>query len=144
MQTATCSVCGKDRIIGSMTDGVCVLCREKEGEAPRSSAVGRSTHVSGKWTPESPDHPRSSAGAIDTVNKANTYASVITGVLWAIVILVALVGDTLPSHFMIVGLFMLLVTWLIWAVTRVYVGIAQDIRSSADDLRAMRKKMEQE
>ena len=27
---------------------------------------------------------------------------------------------------------------------RVYVGIAQDIRSSADDLRSMRKKIEQE
>lgn len=144
MQTATCSVCGMDRITGSMTDGVCALCRDNDGVSPRSSAVSRSTHVSGKWTPPSPAHPRSSAGAIDTVDKANTYASVITAVLWVIVVFLALISDMLPSHFMIVGLFMLLLTWLLWAVTRVYVGIAQDIRSSADDLRAMRTKMEQE
>ena len=119
MNTKECAKCGKERLATSLNDdGVCLVC------APKYDVVSRSNTATGS----NPDQiGQSSSRAIEvvgTVNSLNAFAG-------AILTIVAItLGIELESMAAVgVGFVIALVTLVTWALNRMFIGIAQDIKA---------------
>lgn len=147
IKTAICSDCGIERVLGSMTDGVCILCREGETTRKKNRSSNTESKV-GRSQRDSIPHlhishsKRSSANAIDTVNKANTFFALVSGVLGILLLLVILFSDVYPIWMLLPIMLLNVLIWLLWASGRMVIGMAQDIRAGASELEAIRRALE--
>ena len=147
IKSAICSECGVERVLGSMTDGVCILCREGETTLKKNrpknteSKVDRSQRDSIPHL-QIPRSERSSANAIDTVKSANTFFALISGALGILLLLMIPFTDVYPIWMILPILLFNVLTWLLWASGRMVIGMAQDIRAGANELEGIRRALE--
>lgn len=126
MEKATCDRCGKVVMASSIKDGKCWTCTRGEGsETDMPSAVSsQGSNVVGE----------SSQRAIDVLRIVNQI-NFICGVILALVIFFYF-KDSFGNPFAgllgaaVVGL----VVVVVWAVNRVFVGIAEDVKGIRDRL----------
>ena len=119
MNTRQCTKCGKERLATSLNDeGVCLVCAPKYDVTSRSSSTLR----------EGSDQiGESSSRAIEVVGTVNS----LNAIAGAILTIVAIAfGIDLESMAAVgVGLVIALVTLVTWALNRMFIGIAQDIKA---------------
>ena len=147
MKTAKCAECGIERILGSMTDGVCILCREGETTVDKRipSSTKNTAQPSGRTDiPTHPrfQNPRSSAAAISTVNKANNFFAVVCAVILMFSLIISAFTEDYPIWAILSVLVLMVFTWLAWASGRMFIGIAQDIRAATNELETIRRKID--
>ena len=117
MDTKECAKCGKNRLATSFNDdGVCLACEY--------DAVARSNTATGS----NPDQiGQSSSRAIEVYDIVNNFIAWVGMVL--IIVAIAL-GIGLESMATVgVGCVIALVTLVTWALNRMFIGIAQDIKA---------------
>ena len=126
MEKATCDSCGKVVMESSIKDGKCWTCTRGEGiETDASSAVS---------SQGSNEVGESSQRAIDVLKIVNQI-NFICGVILALVIFFYFT-DSLDNSFAgLVGAAVVgLVVVVVWAVNRVFVGIAEDVKGIRERL----------
>lgn len=119
MNTKECAKCGKDRLATSLNDeGVCLVC------APKYDAVSQSDTATGSG----PDQiGQSSSRAIEVVGTVNSLNALAGAILTIVAIAI---GIELESMVAVgVGFVIALVTLVTWALNRMFIGIAQDIKA---------------
>ena len=118
MNTSPCAKCGKDRLATSLNkDGVCLVCAPKYNVA--SGAKSGST-VESKIE-------QSSSRAIEivgTVNQINAFAGAILAVA---AFGVGMAQESATG--VALGFVIALITLASWALTRMFIGVAQDIKA---------------
>jgi hypothetical protein len=117
MNTIKCSKCGKERLASSLNEnGVCLVC------APTPSANNDSKGSNGG--PLSSEGSSKAISVVDNINRINAFC----GVVLSIVLLV--MGFDLENYALVgLGFAIALITLVSWAVIKVFVGVAQDIRA---------------
>ena len=126
MEKATCDSCGKVVMESSIKDGKCWTCTRGEGiETDASSGVS---------SQGSNEVGESSQRAIDVLKIVNQI-NFICGVILALVIFFYFT-DSLDNSFAgLVGAAVVgLVVVVVWAVNRVFVGIAEDVKGIRERL----------
>ena len=118
MNTSPCAKCGKDRLATSLNEeGVCLVCAPKYNVS--SGASSGSTLE--------PKIEQSSSRAIEivgTVNQINAFAGAILAVgAFGVGI------DQESATGMGLGFVIALITLVSWALTRMFIGVAQDIKA---------------
>ena len=119
MNTKECVQCGKHRLATSLNDeGVCLVC------APKYQAVSQSSTATGS----NPDQiGQSSSRAIEVVGTVNSLNALAGAILTIVAIAI---GIELESMVAVgVGFVIALVTLVTWALNRMFIGIAQDIKA---------------
>ena len=119
MNTTECAKCGKERLATSLNDeGVCLVC------APKYDVVSRSGSASSSRLDKIGESSSKAIEVVGTVNSLNAFAG-------AILTIVAIVlGIELESMAAVgVGFVIALVTLVTWALNRMFIGIAQDIKA---------------
>ena len=118
MNTQQCGKCGKERLASSLNDdGICLVCAPKyqtnnttEGSAAGSAQVAKS-----------------SSTAIEVVATVNTFSAVVGGILAVIVLILGITSENFGVAG--VGILIAVVTLISWALNRMFIGIAQDIKA---------------
>ena len=106
-------------------DGICLVCSPKpQTEYTAERAGDGNTYVA-----------KSSSTAIEVVATVNTFSAVIGGILAVIVLVLGINSENFGV--VGVGILVALITLISWALTRMFIGIAQDIK-------AIRAKVESE
>ena len=119
MNTTECPECGKERLATSLNDeGVCLVC------APKYDVVSRSGSASSSRLDKIGESSSKAIEVVGTVNSLNAFAG-------AILTIVAIaLGIELESMAAVgVGFVIALVTLVTWALNRMFIGIAQDIKA---------------
>ena len=126
MEKATCDSCGKVVMESSIKDGKCWTCTRGEGiETDASSGVS---------SQGSNEVGESSQRAIDVLKIVNQI-NFICGVILALVIFFYFTDSLGNSFAGLVGAAVVgLVVVVVWAVNRVFVGIAEDVKGIRERL----------
>ena len=119
MNTKECAKCGKERLATSLNDeDVCLVC------APKYDAISRSGSASNSRSDQIGESSSRAIEVVGTVNSLNAFAG-------AILTIVAItLGIELESMAAVgVGFVIALVTLVTWALNRMFIGVAQDIKA---------------
>ena len=126
MNTQQCGKCGKERLASSLNDdGICLVCAPKyqtKNTTERVTAAGAQV-------------AKSSSTAIEVVATVNTFIAIIGGILAVIVLILGITQENYGAAGL--GILLALITLISWALNRMFIGIAQDIK-------AIRAKVESE
>ena len=119
MNTRECTKCGKERLATSLNDeGVCLVC------APKYDVVSGSSSASSSRPDQIGESSSRAIEVVGTVNSLNAVAGAI------LTIAAIALGIELESMAAVgVGFVIALVTLVTWALNRMFIGIAQDIRA---------------
>jgi hypothetical protein len=118
MNTQQCGKCGKERLASSLNDdGICLVCAPKyqANNTGVGSAAG-GAHVA-----------KSSSTAIEVVATVNTFSAVAGGILAVILLILGITSENFGA--VGAGILVALITLISWALTRMFIGIAQDIKA---------------
>lgn len=118
MNTQQCGKCGKERLASSLNDdGICLVCAPKyqTNNSGEGSAAGDAQVA------------KSSSTAIEVVATVNTFSAVIGGILAVIVLILGINSENFGVAG--VGILVALITLISWALNRMFIGIAQDIKA---------------
>ena len=118
MNTSPCAKCGKDRLATSLNDdGECLVCVPKYNVA--SGAKSGSTEES--------KIEQSSSRAIEIVGTVNQINAVAGAILAVAAFGVGI--DQESATGVGLGFVIALITLISWALTRMFIGVAQDIKA---------------
>ena len=119
MNTKECAKCGKERLATSLNDeNVCLVCAPKYDVVSRSSTAAASN----------PDQiGQSSSRAIEVVGTVNTLNALAGAILTVVAIVLGMELESMAA--VGVGFVIALVTLVTWALNRMFIGIAQDIKA---------------
>ena len=117
MNTIKCSKCGKDRLASSLNEnGVCLVC------APTPSANNDSKGSNGD--PLSSEGSSKAISVVDNINRINAFCGVVLSIVFLVM------GFDLENYALVgLGFAIALITLVSWAVIKVFVGVAQDIKA---------------
>ena len=118
MNTQQCGKCGKERLASSLNDdGICLVCAPKyqTNNTTEGSAAGGAQVA------------KSSSTAIEVVATVNTFSAVVGGILAVIVLILGITSENFGVAG--VGILIAVVTLISWALNRMFIGIAQDIKA---------------
>ena len=118
MNTKECAKCSKERLATSLNEkGVCRVCAPEYDPAPRSQSASSGAHQVAE----------SSSKAIEVVGTLNNLNAAAGAILALVVIAMGLTEEA-PT-LIAIGFVIALVTLVVWALNRMFIGIAQDIKA---------------
>ena len=118
MNTQQCGKCGKERLASSLNDdGICLVCAPKY----QANNTGVGSAAGGAQV------AKSSSTAIEVVATVNTFSAVAGGILAVILLILGITSENFGA--VGAGILVALITLISWALNRMFIGIAQDIKA---------------
>ena len=118
MLTNQCTKCGKERLAASLNeDGICLVCAPRNDDSLGTEATSKG---------QAPNKQSSSKAieVVHIVNQLNAIAGIILALAVGLVAIDQKSGVSFGISFVIA-----LVTLVSWALIRMFIGIAQDIKA---------------